>query len=204
MGAHVRRLLGRAVESEAVLDGWGWWWLREMGSGRRRRSAAGTGTDGEGRRRLLGEDRLGRPLSALLLPLVAAFAVPLPDLGPVGEFPGVTVAPEAGLAIFLQDGAAMPALAAANDDEIVDVVFGRVLPEPELVLSVEDLGFDGGEGRLQALLHHDHGPLAVVEPVGRGILAVEQEIADLVLDHAWKLAHAGVDVGFVGARFAAD
>jgi hypothetical protein len=143
-----------------------------------------------------------RVLRTLLTPLVQPLAVLPLQFGLVGVFPGVLVSLELGLAICVRHGAA---LAAANDDEALDrLVLGRILPSPELVPVLHDGRAGVGEPVAQLLLHHNDGPDAVVEPAPRGILAVDQEIADLRLDAGSQLADAAVNVVLVAATLAAE
>jgi hypothetical protein len=122
------------------------------------------------RRRAVPVRRRRNSPAALLAQLAGFLTCLLPRFRSVRVVPRVLKALELALALWVADESA---LASADDEEVLGpVILARVLPESEPVPLVDDLGAGVGESPVELLLHHDHAPGAVVEPVARGVLAV--------------------------------
>lgn len=157
-----------------------------------------------------------RAFSSPVVPFVPDEALALDALAEAPEFAGTLhlglfhrvhapprVAVQAGLVDSLVVRGDL-ALGAADDGEVLDGPSG-VVPLPEApALAVDLLVLGAGEAVAVLLAHHDDGPLAPVEAVAGGALAVAQEAVELGLHEAGQLPDALVEVALVRLMPAAE
>lgn len=92
-----------------------------------------------------------------------------------------------------------PALAAADDEEVLGRPFGATLFFPEaLVTLLHFLVFGSREAVSVLLAHHGHRPVTLVEAIARRGLAVTQQPVQLRLYGPRELLDAGIEIGLIG------
>jgi hypothetical protein len=116
--------------------------------------------------------------------------------------PRVLKAFELALAFLLRDP---PPFTAADDNQVLEpLVLAWILPKSDLVSLGHDSGIGVGKAAVELLLHHDHSPGTIMEPVAGALFTVGKEVAYLALYCVRKLANAGVNVLFIAWAPAAD